>query len=163
MTQYSIREIIGQYVRGGGLGGDLLILNADGVFTQNSSGCTYHSHISGTYEYSEGGLSFRLLTVASEEYGPRGKRIVHYDPADNIEWTTFNMGGVKRAIRLFPVKWRERMYLIEATKLKLFEKAVASGFESHSKLLDSYYSQTFYLRVENEEKTICGDSALPGT
>ena len=154
-------ELIATYTIGHSFGGSSLTLAADGRYKIESSDCTTAYHDSGTYTYSEGVLRFSVLKKTAHRRGDERETNM-LDAAGRKEiYGVADEAAPARSFKLMPVRWSERLYLMDADDLDSFAGAINLGLEPRASLSTHHYYGAFYLRDGDERKKVEGSPSLP--
>ena len=126
----SIAGLAGKYYSGDGLGFNMtLVIKPEGGFSYESRGCT------GKYAEANG-----AATIANG--------VITLKPEGKVKQQPFT---------LIPVRWDERLYLVDKEKLLEFCNDVNQGSEPRK---DAHGSA--YIRIGDERKVVSGPPNLPG-
>ena len=162
----SSAALAGSYGYAHRFAGTTFTLGADGKYTSNAGDCTTEYAEEGTYVYADGVV---VITVKST------KQWLHGEPEPDAN---AQPGGEKPGVegeekehvmRLVPVTWGGRLYLIPEDELKGFCNAVNAGVEPRRSYDDGVYQLiyggsyfgSFYLRNGDENKEVSGPPRLP--
>jgi len=158
--QNTAATLLGTYHIGHNFGGSTLTLNGDGTYLRESSDCTLEYVQSGTYTSSPDGLHFKILKYIAKGHESE-KEINLLDPAQRKEVFGNNFGTMPLEFALLPIRWSDRIYLIDEDDLTNFVNAVNFGLEPRSELTSEPYYGSFYLRVGDQQKKVSGEPGVP--
>lgn len=157
-------ELVGNYVSAHNFGSSLITVNADGSFSVVSRNCTSSTEQSGTYVLSDGVLRFTVLTYTANQNGD-DKDADLFDPQVRKGFLGYGddekIEPFKTTYSLLPVRWVERLYLLDEGELREFCNAINLGLEPRPRLESEPYYGSFYLRQGDQEKGISGKPSLP--
>lgn len=125
-----LEKVAGSYYLGDGLAANLtLVIKPTGTFTYHASGClrTYADVEARAF------MRNRMLMLASGKSGSQGSET-----------------------RFLPVRWGERLYLIEPERIVGFANAINAGYEPRTTA-----QGVFYLRSGDFNKPVAGLPKLP--
>lgn len=160
-TRLSVQDLIGTYKYSGGFAGGSITIEAEGRYHTNSSDCTQEYFDAGTYTFKDGVISFVTMKSTVKSHGENDnqarnlldpkvyKEIYHQEPTANNRTST-----------LIPVKWGDRLYLIESHSLREFCNAINLGLEPRRTTGVDSYLGVFYLRDGDHEKSTLGHPNL---
>ena len=161
----SVNELAGTYVAGHNFGGSSITLEADGTYSQNSGACTMATKESGKYLLSDGVIRFTILKYTGVQFSDESKEIDLFNDEARKEFYGYRDGEkvepLKTEFTLLPVKWGERIYLIDEDDLKDFSNAINLGLEPRNELRSEPYYGQFYLRESDLSKSASGKPSLP--
>jgi hypothetical protein len=156
-------EIVGSYTYSGRWGGDTPTFAEGGKYSSLGGDCTHEYLFEGSYRIAEGRV---LIRIFSARKWPHGRRDT--EDEEKIEPPEGEAWGDSEE-RLLPVRWGERLYLVDDGELLRFCNAVNAGIEprggkddpDYSPFLRGAYFGTFYLRDGDEKKKASGEPQLP--
>jgi hypothetical protein len=161
----TVSELAGTYVAGHNFGGSSINLQADGTYSQDSGACTMATKRSGKYFLSDGIVRFTILKYTGVQFSDESKEIDLFNPEARKEF--FGYGNDERVepltteFSLVPVKWGERVYLIDDSDLRDFSNAINLGLEPRPELRSEPYYGSFFLREGDLQKSVTGKPSLP--
>ena len=152
-------EMLGGYTYSHPFGGQPFQLTADGKYSSDTANCTTTYRNEGTYAVEDGLV---VATVTSSKQWPHGR------PEEAKEAEREDVEAA-RTRRLRPVRWGERLYLIDEDALLEFCNAVNTGIEPRrsfngaedQRAFDGAYLGAFYLREDDEQRSAVGLPQLP--
>lgn len=157
-------ELAGTYYAGHNFGGSSITLKADGSYSDSSGTCTFTTEESGTYLLSEGVLRFKILKYTGKQNGSE-QEVDLFDSQARREFFGYRddekVVPLKTDYALLPLKWGERIYLVDEKDLDNFTSAINFGLEPRSEMRSEPYYGSFYLRQGDEQKEVSGSPALP--
>ncbi len=158
-------ELAGTYVAGHNFGGSSINLQADGTYSQDSGACTMATKESGQYLLSEGIVRFTILKYTGVQFSDQSKEIDLFNPEARKEFFGHRddekVEPLKNEFTLLPVKWGERVYLIDENDLRDFSNAINLGLEPRTDLRSEPYYGSFFLRESDLQKSVTGKPSLP--
>lgn len=160
------KKFAGTYITGHEFGGGSIKLEADGTFS-DARGSDDGTEIStsGSYTLLDGVLHFLITKQAGKRAGD-DKEFNLLNPEERNEmFRGLDKGEVEREVKLLPIEWSKRIYLIYENELKNFTNAINLGIEPRTSLISERYSSpwygSFYLRSGDERKKVVGNPNLP--
>jgi hypothetical protein len=161
----SVSELAGTYVAGHNFGGSSITLEADGTYFQNSGACTMATKESGKFALSDGIVRFTILKSTGVQFSDESKEYDLFNPEARKEFFGYRddekVEPLKTEFTLLPVKWGERIYLIDEDDLKDFANAINLGLEPRAELSSEPYYGSFFLRESDLQKSVSGKPSLP--
>jgi hypothetical protein len=158
-------ELAGTYIAGHNFGGSSINLQADGTYSQESGACTMSTKESGTYFLSDGVVRFTILKYTGVQFSDESKEIDLLNPEARKEFFGYRddekVEPLKTEFTLLPVKWSERVYLIDESDLRDFSNAINLGLEPRTELSSEPYYGSFFLRESDLQKSVSGKPQLP--
>jgi hypothetical protein len=159
------KELAGTFVAGHNFGGSSITLDADGTYSQNSGACTMATKESGKYVLADRVIRFTILEYTGIQFSGESKEIDLFDSQARKEFFGYRddekVEPLKTEFTLLPVKWGERIYLIDEGNLKDFANAINLGLEPRKELTSQPYYGQFYLRESDLPKSVSGKPSLP--
>ncbi|HEX8887554.1 MAG TPA: hypothetical protein VF779_00145 [Pyrinomonadaceae bacterium] len=157
-------DLAGSYRFSTRFGGQVITFTGDGKFNSDAGDCTTEYASEGTYAIVDGVI---VITIKTNKKWPHGQpeKAEQTEPSNDAE----NKDNARKeeVIRLLPIKWDERLYLISEDDVREFCNAINAGAEprksfekSDYPLTDPYFG-TFYLRTGDDEKAVKGLPQLP--
>jgi len=157
-------ELAGTYYAGHNFGGSSITLKADGSYSDSSASCTFTTEESGTYLLSDGVLQFKILKYTGKQNGSE-QEVDLFDSQARREFFGYRddekVVPLKTEYALLPLKWGERIYLVDEKDLGNFTSAINFGLEPRSEMRSEPYYGSFYLRQGDEQKEVSGSPPLP--
>lgn len=158
-------ELAGTYVAGHNFGGSSITLQADGTYSQDSGACTMATKESGKYFLSDDTVRFTILKYTGVQFSDESKEIDLFNPEARREFFGYRddekVEPLKTEFTLLPVKWGERVYLIDESDLRDFSNAINFGLEPRTELRSEPYYGSFFLRESDLQKSVSGKPLLP--
>ena len=159
------KKFAGTYVTGHEFGGSSMTLESDGRFSSESgSDDGTRVSMSGTYSLSNGQLHFRVVAQTEKRRGD-GKEFNLLDPTESKQFYDGDSVKVEKELKMWPVEWAGRIYLLDDNDLKNFANAINLGIEPRATLTSSHYVSpwygSFFLRTGDEQKQAIGKPQLP--
>jgi len=158
--EFTPSELAATYVTGHRFGGSSLTLEVDGRYSIESGDCTMEYFNSGSYVLSAGVLRLTVFKQTAKQRGedreinlldPNGrKEVFGKDASEDIE----------KEFRLLPLKWTDRIYLIDEKDMNAFANAINLSLEPRSELSSEPYYGSFYLRKGDEQKKVIGSPSV---
>ena len=159
---FNVDELVGKYSIGDGLINDSIEINPDGTYAKNHVSCTYATQQTGKLDSVNGTLHFTLLKFVGKKFANEKKefnllnsnnRKKFYDDEEDEPIPT--------EYEFQPVRWGERIYLIDKDILQDFSNAINLGFEPRTGSDIGLYYGPFFLRKGDENKTVHEKPLLP--
>ena len=160
-TEQQPLDLIATYTQGGGFASSAITIEPEGRFHTILSDCTQEYYEAGTYTLKAGVISLVTTKRTVKGHGESDdqardlldpkvyKAIYHQDrPAGD------------REDELIPVKWGDRLYLMQKDSLIEFSNAVNLGLEPRYSLRTDWYLGSLYLRNGDENKKPNGYPSL---
>lgn len=143
---FSLEELAGEYTAGHEFFAGTITLEKDGNYKIESGGCTDSFFESGNYTIDSGILHFKVLKSIRKSHSD--------DKEINLLEETKDSESAKilTNYEMFPIKWSNRIYLIEKENLKGFVNAINLGIEPRNTLTSRLYLGTFYVRASEKSK-----------
>lgn len=159
--EFTVNDLVGKYAAGHRFGSSSLTIEADGRYFIESGDCTREYFDSGSYVLVDGVLRLTILKQTAKRRGD-DREINLLDPTERKEIFGDDVTGeIERELRLLPVKWSDRIYLIYEKDLGDFANAINLNLEPRSELSSEPYFGQFYLRKGDEQKKVGGSPSLP--
>jgi hypothetical protein len=153
--------IIGTYRFSHRFGGVELTLAADGTYSSQAGDCTTEYAERGAYTFTNNVIT---LTVSERTARPHSGLVEQVMQEGNNETSTGNEASARGTIyRLMPVRWSDRLYLINEDDLLQFCNAINAGVEPRQAQGTFGFFGTFYLRAGDENKPAAGIPEVPET
>jgi len=155
-------KLVGTYLTGHLFGSSALTLQADGTYVMRSRDCTLEYIRSGAYVTSSEVLHFKIVKYVAKGHGseheihlldPIERKAVYGRYSDEIQMET--------EFELLPIRWSDRIYLIDGDDLSSFVNAVNFGPEPRSELSSQPYYGSFFLREGDQHKKVSVAPKIP--
>ncbi len=158
-------ELAGTYVAGHNFGGSSIDIQADGTYSEVSGACTMSVKQAGKYSLSGGTVHFTVLKYTGVQFSDQSKEINLFNLKARRKFFGYSddekVEPLRTEFSLLPVKWGERLYLIDEGDLRRFCNAINLGLEPRSGLISDPYYGSFFLRESDLEKSTAGEPKLP--
>lgn len=160
----TISDLAGTYSAGHNFGGSSITLEADGTYFQNSGACTMAIKESGTFVLVDELVRFTILKYTGVKFSDESKEYDLFDAQARKEFFDYRdekVEPLKTEFTLLPVKWGERIYLLDKDDLQNFANAINLGLEPRTEMRSEPYFGSFFLRESDLAKSVSGKPSLP--